>query len=41
VDGEIKPAETVKTFHSELKRQKISPCRSLAEDLQSGSSKTK
>jgi hypothetical protein len=35
VDGEIKPAEAVKTYHAELKRQKITPRRALADDLKS------
>ena len=35
VDGEIKPAAAVKAYHAELKRQKISPRRSLADDLKS------
>jgi hypothetical protein len=40
VDGEIKPTEAVKACHAELKRQKISPRRSLAKDLTSANTET-
>ena len=33
VDGEISPGEAVKAYHAELKKQKISPRRPLADDL--------
>jgi hypothetical protein len=32
-DDEIKPAETVKVYHAELKRRKVSSRRSLVDDL--------
>jgi len=34
VDGEISPAEAVRSYHSELKKLGISPQRSLQDDLQ-------
>lgn len=40
VGGEIKPAEAVKAYHAELKRQKFSPRRSLADDLKSANTET-
>lgn len=40
VDGEIKPIEAVKAYHAELKRQKITSRRTLAEDLKSASTET-
>ena len=33
VDGEISPKDAVRAYHGDLKRQKIAPKRSLADDL--------
>ncbi len=40
VDGEIKPAEAVKAYHAELRRKKIAPRRTLAEDLRFATTET-
>jgi hypothetical protein len=40
VNGKIKPVEAVKAYHAELKRQKITPRRALAEDLKSANTET-
>jgi hypothetical protein len=35
VDGELKPVEAVRAYHSDLQRKKIAPKRPLKEDLES------
>jgi hypothetical protein len=41
VNDEIKPADAVKAYHADLKRNKLSPRRSLADDMKSTTAKMK